>query len=326
MKAHSSLATIAGILLLPCLATVGCMQQTTPPAEYEQSSLLSEPQIVTHTVARGETLMSISRKYTGTPKNWKRIASANSINPNKLRAGDTLVIPATLVAASPAPSNRMALLSDSDILPTGRGLPKAASLAETKNRSEAKATVGTTKKSTERTARTNDPKSKDSKSTAPSKLARNTSSSRARDKEQQAREVVIFDPTPEEKLADLPSPPHSEPAKAAPSTKEIIARHMEEKTKEEKLNAVELAAATAAEPTHRRDSRAMLDTPSGIAPRSATESKPTARAKPAAETVSTQTVEKPAVFRKPGQKKEVPQNTRSNFYSCVADKCSYHSF
>jgi len=47
-----------------------------------------------YTVQRGDTLWSISRRYYGTGKEWRRIASANGIsNERKLVIGQTLVIP-----------------------------------------------------------------------------------------------------------------------------------------------------------------------------------------------------------------------------------------
>lgn len=55
----------------------------------------------THTVAKGETLSSIAKKYYGDSKLWKSIASANpKINPNSLAVGDKLTIPAKSVVVS----------------------------------------------------------------------------------------------------------------------------------------------------------------------------------------------------------------------------------
>ena len=55
----------------------------------------------THTVAKGETLSSIARKYYGDSKLWKSIANANpKINPNSLAVGDKLTIPAKSVVVS----------------------------------------------------------------------------------------------------------------------------------------------------------------------------------------------------------------------------------
>lgn len=48
----------------------------------------------THTVAKGETLGDISRKYFGTTKSWKKIVEANpGISPENLKVGQKLTIP-----------------------------------------------------------------------------------------------------------------------------------------------------------------------------------------------------------------------------------------
>ena len=48
----------------------------------------------THTVARGDTLAGISRKYYGDEKYWKRISEANpDTDPNRLKTGAVLKIP-----------------------------------------------------------------------------------------------------------------------------------------------------------------------------------------------------------------------------------------
>lgn len=48
----------------------------------------------THTVAKGETLGDISKKYYGTTKNWKKIVEANpGTSPEGLKVGQKLVIP-----------------------------------------------------------------------------------------------------------------------------------------------------------------------------------------------------------------------------------------
>ncbi|MBA3685535.1 MAG: LysM peptidoglycan-binding domain-containing protein [Planctomycetes bacterium] len=57
----------------------------------------------THVVKRGELLGEISQKYYGTTRQWKRIAEANSVNPEDLREGQKLVIP-VLPKAAAAPA------------------------------------------------------------------------------------------------------------------------------------------------------------------------------------------------------------------------------
>ena len=60
------------------------------------------PQAVTHTVGAGENLASIARRYGTTVR---AVAAANGItNPNLVRIGQRLTVPATGAAASPAPA------------------------------------------------------------------------------------------------------------------------------------------------------------------------------------------------------------------------------
>jgi len=56
---------------------------------------LSRPARV-HTVAKGDTLSSISRRFYGSPGNWKKIHEANTSavpNANVLKPGTKLLIP-----------------------------------------------------------------------------------------------------------------------------------------------------------------------------------------------------------------------------------------
>ena len=55
----------------------------------------------THTVAANETLAEISQKYYNSSKYWKKIAEANKVDPNALKVGQKLIIPA--LTAEPAP-------------------------------------------------------------------------------------------------------------------------------------------------------------------------------------------------------------------------------
>jgi nucleoid-associated protein YgaU len=57
----------------------------------------------THTVAKGETLADISKKYFGTAKRWKEFVSANpGVNPEGLKVGQKLIIPASAKPAGGA--------------------------------------------------------------------------------------------------------------------------------------------------------------------------------------------------------------------------------
>ena len=58
-----------------------------------------KPAPYVHTVRRsGETLVAISRWYTGSADNWKRLVDANNgLNPRRVRVGDKILIPGELM-------------------------------------------------------------------------------------------------------------------------------------------------------------------------------------------------------------------------------------
>ncbi len=66
---------------------------------------------VVHSVSKkGETLSSISRRYTGAASNWKKLEAANpKINPHRLRIGDRILVPGELINAAEQPTARAAL-------------------------------------------------------------------------------------------------------------------------------------------------------------------------------------------------------------------------
>lgn len=53
--------------------------------------------VVTHTGQHGETLWRISTWFSGSGSNARKLAQSNKLNPQKLAAGDTVVIPAELL-------------------------------------------------------------------------------------------------------------------------------------------------------------------------------------------------------------------------------------
>ena len=62
----------------------------------EQRTTNSEPTPRIHTVQKGDTLSSISVKYYGSARQWRKIVAANSDtlpNPNRLTPGSKLIIP-----------------------------------------------------------------------------------------------------------------------------------------------------------------------------------------------------------------------------------------
>ena len=68
----------------------------TPDANNEQRTMNNEPAQKIHVVQRGDTLSSISAKYYGSARQWRKILNANRANlpdPNRLIPGSKLVIP-----------------------------------------------------------------------------------------------------------------------------------------------------------------------------------------------------------------------------------------
>ncbi len=76
----------SGINPFPPLQPVAPVEP--PPAAPQLSEAKS------HVVANGETLGEISQKHYGTAKHWKKIAEANKVDANDLKAGQKLTIPA----------------------------------------------------------------------------------------------------------------------------------------------------------------------------------------------------------------------------------------
>jgi len=63
----------------------------------------NESSLKTHTVAKGETLWSISEKYYGTGYKWVEIAEDNSLqNADQVEVGQTLTLPGTEEVITPA--------------------------------------------------------------------------------------------------------------------------------------------------------------------------------------------------------------------------------
>jgi nucleoid-associated protein YgaU len=70
-----------------------------PSASKKRIPSRGEPAPYVHTVRRsGETLVAISRWYTGSADNWKRLVEANNgLNPRRVRVGDKILIPGELM-------------------------------------------------------------------------------------------------------------------------------------------------------------------------------------------------------------------------------------
>jgi len=70
-----------------------------PEPQRPEPKTALEPAPYVHTVLRsGETLIAISRWYTGAADNWKRLVQANNgLNPRRIKVGDKVLIPAALM-------------------------------------------------------------------------------------------------------------------------------------------------------------------------------------------------------------------------------------
>lgn len=95
-----------GIIACTALWLSGCAQQSAvtrekeaPPAPEQQVKAPPAASYLKHTIRwKGETLIRISRWYTGSGRNWLKIAEVNkALDPNRLKIGDTVLIPEELV-------------------------------------------------------------------------------------------------------------------------------------------------------------------------------------------------------------------------------------
>lgn len=102
--AKVKIAGFAAVFVLNILLFGGCANQSGRPSD---NSAMHDPYIV-HTVSQpGETFGVIAAWYTKRSTNWQAIARANpSVNPNKIRIGQTIRIPRELVVEqSPLPAS-----------------------------------------------------------------------------------------------------------------------------------------------------------------------------------------------------------------------------
>jgi LysM repeat protein len=84
--------------------------QSAPKPQPPELKTTGEAAPYVHTVRRsGETLIAISRWYTGAAENWKRLVQANNgLNPRRIKIGDRIFIPAALMKThQPMPADFM---------------------------------------------------------------------------------------------------------------------------------------------------------------------------------------------------------------------------
>lgn len=96
----------------PAAASAPEKEAATPPAEARRETAAARTQPAdgarTHVVKEGETLSDVSAQHFGTVKRWKEIADLNAVDPNRLKVGAVLRLPAGAGAAAAAPATASA--------------------------------------------------------------------------------------------------------------------------------------------------------------------------------------------------------------------------
>lgn len=123
-----------GLCLSSLLFFAGChgfFSGTTPNEGEVRTATIAgatPSQPLTVVSKKGETLSHIAKKYTGAAKNWTKIAKANpQINPQKLKVGQKISIPDTLVLASlKEPKSDLVLANSSQISSFPREMKRAS--------------------------------------------------------------------------------------------------------------------------------------------------------------------------------------------------------
>jgi len=69
-----------------------------PEATGEKAPETSPPEYIVHKVKSGETLLQIAKTFTGNSANWKQITDYNKIDPAKLKIGQEIKIPFSLLS------------------------------------------------------------------------------------------------------------------------------------------------------------------------------------------------------------------------------------
>ena len=108
IRAFSSSFPLAVLLLCSLLLCTGCHgffsgvtpMNSRPPTQemhYGETPVVAKTIVVSK---KGETLSQIAHRYTGSAGNWVKIAKANpQINPQRIRVGQKITIPETLIMA-----------------------------------------------------------------------------------------------------------------------------------------------------------------------------------------------------------------------------------
>jgi len=85
----------------------------------DKPSQASSEEYLTHIITRqGENLTTISMWYTGSGKNWQRIAEVNSlIDPRRIRIGDKILIPENLlITRETMPIDYLELIAENEVV------------------------------------------------------------------------------------------------------------------------------------------------------------------------------------------------------------------
>lgn len=94
----------------------------------DKPSQAASEEYLTHIITRqGENLTTISMWYTGSGKNWLRIAEVNSlIDPRRIRIGDEILIPENLlITRETMPIDYLELIAENEVVVSQSPAPTA---------------------------------------------------------------------------------------------------------------------------------------------------------------------------------------------------------
>ena len=308
-------------------------QTSTPPP---RSAAVKQHVVVSHTVSRGETLSEIARKYLGEGGRWSDVAAANpGINPNVLKPGQQIRIPDSVMLASNSskaePRFRMSsppAASAKASKKTAKHTARAAKPAKTAKASKAKPKATRTEIITEPNtpaladddfALTGTPSAIGDKPLPVSAAAIAKSQSSNGLPPAKQVEIAKAAPPPAEEIQTAkaaPLPDDEAPSGIAVAVAEPIAPKVQPapQTVIRQTQKVQVVSPAINKPARVKSQS------SGSAPlRLARESGEIRNEKPKIPEPSTN-----VVVRRPSSNKQASQVARSSFYSCMADKCSYH--
>lgn len=334
--------------LFALLTLSACSYFRTPPELPQQTAQPVREIQISHVVSRGETLSAIARRYLGEGGRWSEIAAANpGVNPNKLQPGQELIIPDnTMLAAaesSVTSEPRFRLGAPQEAQPkhlTKNGLPVAKSTTRSSTKSTTK-----TKKASEAQTASLAKKSSSKKSLAAAKNNSVQTASAQPQKASRTSRAPLEQPLEDRDYA-LTGEVGDKPARVAAPVESSPPPSVTETARALESTRTEIASAEIDPAPQKIERVKTAPSKSASAKSSPSDSGSVVRIKPITgrETASTTarsnerssnrnsdrdnvpsiTTPQTTVIRRPTAVKPATQVARSSFYSCMADKCSYH--